>query len=114
MISRVPKVLTAIKELHFSAPFDYTDFAELGNVQRCPHFPTRESNLSRFDSPSSGDDDSTLSQGDDSIRERQQENMMDFDEMFDFEDRNYGMMRLSKKFLRLLSKLPDNQLRSFR
>lgn len=40
MIARVPDVRTAVKDLRFSAPFEYTG---LEDVRRCPHSFTPES-----------------------------------------------------------------------
>ena len=114
MVSRVPKVFTAVKELYFAAPFYDTDLAGHENVKRCPHFSIRESNSSPFDSPSSEDDGLSLLEGGDSVYENEQENIMSFEELFDFEHGDYGLMKLSKKIIRLLSVLPDDQLSSFR
>ena len=113
MISRVPKVLTAVKELRFSATFNYMGLAGRGNVKRCPHFSTRNSSAFSNDSPKS-EDDSPLSRSDNGTRTRKQEDGMDVEELFDIEHGDYGLMKLSRRIVRLLSVLPDNQLSGFR
>lgn len=113
MISRVPKVLAAMKELHFSAPFNCTDFAGRKRIKRCPHFSIRASSASPIDSPGS-EDSLPPSQGDDGTYVRKQEDMMDVEELFDIEHGDFGLMKLSRRIIRLLSVLPDNQLSSFR
>ena len=112
-IARVPQVLTAVKELHFRAPFELTDLVRSGDGKRCEHsFPRALSTSSRSslgsedDLPISWDDDDTVSRkhGDGEYSE----------ELFDSEHGDYGLMKLATKIARLLSALPDNQLTGFR
>ncbi len=112
-IARVPQVLTAVQELHFRAPFEWTDFVRSGDGKRCEHsFPRALSTSSRSslgsedDLPISWDDDDTVSRkhGDGEYSE----------ELFDSEHGDYGLMKLATKIARLLSALPDNQLTGFR
>lgn len=71
-ISRVPKVLTAVRELRFSAPFESRDLVGLEDMKRCPHSFTQESSASSIDSLGS-EDDSYISHEDASAVMRKQE-----------------------------------------
>ena len=103
---------TAVKELNFAASFNGTNLGGHESLIRCPHFSITDAHSSPNDSPSSGDDDLSFREGHDSTYENKQENMMNREESFviDHEEK----MRLSKKTIRLLSVLRDNQLISFR
>ncbi len=111
LISRVPNVLKAVKELRFMAPFKDTNFAGSEYPKRCPHYCVGEPSIW---SRSTSEANSPLSQGDVSVYARKQQDTMDIDELGDMEDGDLGLVRLAKKILILLSKLPDNQLSSFR
>lgn len=109
-----PKVFTAVKELNFAASFNGTNLGGHEGLNRCPHFSITESYSSPNDSPSSETDDSSFQEGDDSTYENKQGNMMNREKLYIIVREEKGLIRLSKKIIRLLSVLPDNQLRSFR
>ncbi len=113
MITRVPKVLTTVKELRFSAPFEHTDLEGCEDMKRCPHSFTPNSSASSIDSPRS-EDDLPISQEDDGAVMRKREDAKYMGELFDSEYGDVGLMKLATKIARLLSALPDNQLTSFR
>jgi len=50
MIIRVPKVLTTVKELRFSAPFEHTDLEGCEDIKRYPHSFTLNSSVSSINS----------------------------------------------------------------
>ncbi|KAL9045961.1 MAG: hypothetical protein Q9214_001091 [Letrouitia sp. 1 TL-2023] len=107
-IAGVPKVLTAIKELHFRAPFDLKWRTEWGFGIRCLHSFTPDScRLSRSSLESEEDDLPISSDDDDAVSKKREE-------FFDDENGDYGLMRLASKMARILSALPDNQLTGFR
>lgn len=113
MIARVPKVLMAVKELRFSAPFEHTDPEGFEDTKRCPHSFTQDSSASSVDSPRS-EDHLFTSQEDDGAVMRKRDYTKYIEELFDSEHGDYGLMKLATKIARLLSALPDNQLISFR
>jgi len=113
IITRVPKVLTTVKELRFSAPFERTDLEGCEDIKRCPHSFTQDSITSPIDSPRP-EDDLHISQEDDGAVMRKREDAKYIGELFDSEHGDYGPVKLATKIARLLSALPDNQLISFR
>lgn len=112
-IARVPKVLTAVKELHFRAPFEMTDLVKSGDGKRCEHSFTRGSYTSSRSSPGSKDD-LPISWDDNDAVSRKQEDGEYLEDLFDSEHRDFGLMKLATKIARLLSALPDNQLTGIR
>lgn len=105
-------MFTAVKKLYFAAAFYDTDLAEHKNVKRCLYFSIRESISSFFNSLSLEDDDSSLLQK--GIYKSKQKNIISFKELFDFKHDDYRLIKLSKKIIRLLLVLLDNQLSGFR
>lgn len=112
MIARAPKVLRAIKELQFRAPFEHTNFVGIDDPEEYPYSPTQNSSTSSIDSPRS-EQELRSSQEDDGPAVKG-EATKDMEELSDREHGDYGLMKLEKKIIRLLSALPDNQLISFR
>ncbi len=111
-IARVPQVLTAVKELHFRAPFELTDLVK-SDGKRCEHsFPRALSTSSR--SSLGSEDDLPISWDDDDTVLREQGDREYSEELFESEHGDYGLMKLATKIARLLSALPDNQLTGFR
>ena len=112
-IARVPKVLTAVKELQFRAPFELTDLVESGDGKRCEHSFTRGSySLSR--SSLGSEDGLPLSRDDNDVVSRKQEDGQCSRILSDSEHGDYGLTKLATKMARLLSGLQDNQLTGFR
>lgn len=114
IIARVPNVLTAVKELHFSAPFESTDLAKLEDRKRCLHSSIQDSSLSFVSSLGSEQDDSPISWEVDDAVTRKQEDAKFMEDLFDSEHGDNGLMKLATKMTRLLLALPDNQLTGFR
>lgn len=112
-IATVPNVLTAVKELRFSAPFEHTDFRGIEALKRCPHSFTQDSSASSIDSRQS-EEDWHVSQEDDGAVIRRREDAKDMEELLDREHGDHELMKLASQIARLLSTLPDNQLISFR
>lgn len=111
MITRAPNVLTAVKALHFSAPFEQTDLVGF-NAKRCSHSFSRDSSASSIDVPRSKDD-LNISREEEVAVTRKWEDAERMESLFDSEAGDYGLVKLAIKIARLLSALPDNQLASF-
>jgi len=106
-------VLTAVKELRFSAPFESRDLVGFEHIKRCPHSFTRESSASSIDSLGSGDD-SYIPHKDTGAVMWKQEDPKYMEDLVEGEHGDYGPMKLAVKIAKLLSALPDSQLVSFR
>lgn len=105
-------MLTAVKALHFSAPFEQTDLVGF-NAKRCSHSFSRDSSASSIDVPRSKDD-LNISREEEVAVTRKWEDAERMESLFDSEAGDYGLVKLAIKIARLLSALPDNQLASFR
>lgn len=113
IIAKVPNVLTAVTDLRFSAPFEYTDPVGSEDVRRCPHSFIPESSPCSIDSLGSEDELYHLQEDDGAVM-RKREDTKNMEELLDSEYGDYGLIKLAIKIVRLLSALPDNQLTSFR
>lgn len=106
-------MLTAVKELHFRAPFKLTDLVQLRDGKSCEHsFPRGLYTSSR--SSLGSEDDLPISWDDNDAVSRKQEDGEYSKELFESEHGDYGLMKLATKMARLLSALPDNRLTGFR
>ena len=109
----MPKVLTAVKELYFRAPFELTDLVKPGDGKRCEHSFTRVLYTSSESSLGSEDDLPISWDNNDAVSSKQEDGEYSED-LFDSEHGDYGLIKLATKMVRLLSALPDNQLTGFR
>ena len=109
MIARVPNVLTAVTDLRYSTPFEYTDPVGSEDVRRCPHSFIPESSPCSIDSLASEDELYHLQEDDGAVM-REREDTKTMEELLDSEYGDYGLIKLAIKIVRLLSALLDNQL----
>jgi hypothetical protein len=108
-IARVPKVLTTVKELCFSAPFELTELEQLGDGKRCLH--SFDPYTSFMDSLGSEADLLIPREDDVTVTNEDAKHMED---VFDGEDQDMGLTKLAIKLAQLLLALPDDQLTCFR
>lgn len=112
-IARVPNVLTAVKKLHFRAPFEQTDLVGTKDIKRCRHIFNQDSCAFSMNSSRSQDDSHILwEHGGSIIRKGEAGSFREA--LFESEHKDYGLLKLAIEIAPLLSALPDNQLSSFR
>lgn len=106
-------MLTAVKELHFSALFEQTDLVESKEIRRCPHIFNEPSHASFLDSPKSEDDSHILWENAGIVIRKREVGTLQVS-LSEGEHEDVRLLKLATEIDPLLLALPDNQLNSFR
>ena len=100
-------MLTAVTDLYCSTPFEYTNPVGLEDVRRCPYSFILELSPCSVDSLALDNELYHLEE-DNSVVIRKQEDIKTIEELLDSEYKDYRLIKLAIKIIRLLLALLNN------